>query len=680
MRLLAILWLSTALSSAPVYALNEKILQAPPAAWVPSPELSSVPNDADGLAFVRSQSVLAHLDRHGQSQHLSYRIKILHPNALQLGNLALAWNPANGPLTIHAVNIHRDGRVVDVLKKQSFQILRREQMLEAAQLDGTLTATLHISDLRVGDELEFSSTTRIKDPTMGNYDNGLLLFTNTPLKGNFQIGLSWADGYKPNVQLTPDLESIADKRDNSIMVRLENPAPQYPPKDAPLSYAWGRIIEFSDFPTWNSISQYFAPIYANAAKLSKSSPIKAEAQRIAANHATDLDRANAALKLVQQDVRYIYEGLSGGNLTPASAEETWKRRFGDCKGKSALLLALLTEMGIQAEAVLVNNSNADDGLDQRLPNPLLFNHVLIRAQIDGSNYWLDGTLPPNNLANQSPAVPYRWFLPLSTDGSTLINIPWSPPETPLNIQLWELDARHGFEGISTLRETKIVRGIESLTQQAQLSGLSSDQLLDLLRQEIIGEFWQSVDRAKWHFNPAANASILTYEGKVNFKWDSGARGSLSTALTGGGSSPPSRRERPEAHFQSIPYYTAPVFSCYVTTIRLPRHTKAADWSHNDPYDQHIFGINYYRAFDIRDGAFRMVKGYRVDTPEIDAATAKKDNDRIEDFDNSKAFAFYDPGTSSAEEVPDPSSYVPTTYEIDWTRDNVPCLSSMKAGR
>src|SRR3546814_20748642 len=56
-----------------------------------------------------------------------------------------------------------------------------------------------------------------------------------------------------------------------------------------------------------------------------------EAARIAAAHSAPLDRASAALKLVQRDVRYIYVGLGNGNLTPATAEATWQRRYGDCE-------------------------------------------------------------------------------------------------------------------------------------------------------------------------------------------------------------------------------------------------------------------------------------------------------------------------------------------------------------
>lgn len=55
-----------------------------------------------------------------------------------------------------------------------------------------------------------------------------------------------------------------------------------------------------------------------------------------------------ALDLVQQQVRYVYVGLGGGTYLPASADETWNRRYGDCKGKTALLLALLGELGIAA--------------------------------------------------------------------------------------------------------------------------------------------------------------------------------------------------------------------------------------------------------------------------------------------------------------------------------------------
>ncbi|WP_404482910.1 hypothetical protein [Novosphingobium sp. BL-52-GroH] len=70
--------------------------------WVVPSEPLPVPDDAAGAVFVRQQDSEVHLDDKGQP---AYRIKILHPNALEIGNLSLAWNPASGPPVVHAIKI-----------------------------------------------------------------------------------------------------------------------------------------------------------------------------------------------------------------------------------------------------------------------------------------------------------------------------------------------------------------------------------------------------------------------------------------------------------------------------------------------------------------------------------------------------------------------------------------------
>ncbi len=105
------------------------------------------------LIFLR-QDVLVHLSDKGQAQYVGYRVKILDSSALQVGNIAIAWNPAAGAPIVHGISVLRDGQLVDVLKSASFEILRREDQLEAAMLDGMLTAVLRVPDLRVGDELD----------------------------------------------------------------------------------------------------------------------------------------------------------------------------------------------------------------------------------------------------------------------------------------------------------------------------------------------------------------------------------------------------------------------------------------------------------------------------------------------------------------------------------------------
>lgn len=673
MRIPVLIVASSLAVHAPAHAEKNPILRGPAPKWVSPSELMPVPENARGLVFVRRQDVVIHLNSKGQEQYLGYRFKILHPNALQLGNLSIAWNPAAGTPTVHAVNIYRDGKTIDALGNASFDILRREDQLEAARLDGTLTAVFRISDLRVGDELEFAVTIPASDPTMGRDIAGLLLLAPDPSAGRYHLALNWEPGLKPHIKMTPDMAAIAQSTDQGSDFRFDNPALLSPPKDAPMRYQWQRVVEYSAFPDWLAISRRFAPSFTKAAQFADGSPLKLEAKRIAAANPEALDRARAALKLVQQDVRYIYVGLNGGNLTPATAEETWQRRYGDCKGKTVLLLGLLAEMGIEAEPVLANNSGTDDGLDTRLPNPVMFDHVLVRARIGGAVYWLDGTLPPVVPPSLAPVFPYQWVLPLSVQGQTIEHLDWKPAKRPEEITMYDIDARTGFDQPAHVISTSITRGIKGLQQQVQLSGVTPDQLTNVLRQKLVGDTWQTIDDVKWRYDQTAQASILAISGTWMVNWDNDGGGARSFALPGGGFSPPDRKARSADQNQDLPFANKPEYNCQVTTVRLPSATKEINWSSKPSFDTHIFGKNYYRAIDIRDGAIRMVRGFRVEREEIDAATAKRDNGRIAAFDNSMAWINYDPASRNPASLV--AKIVPTTDGIDWTGDTVPCLSS-----
>jgi transglutaminase-like putative cysteine protease len=659
-------------ASGSALAENDKVAGGPMPRWVAPSELLPVPANATGSAFVRRQDALIHLDDQGQEQYVGYRIKILQSSALEAGNVAILWNPAAGAPIVHAVKIYRGDEVVDVLKTSSFEVLRREDQLEASKIDGTLTAVLRVADLRVGDELEVDYTIRVTDPTLGNDDAGLLFLGPSPAAGRYRLELSWDQGRKPNLKMTPDMVAVAQNGKQAVDFRFDNPSVLSPPKDAPPRFQWQRVVEYSSFADWTAVSRRLAPLFLKAADLPAGSPLKQEASRIASANVSALGRASAALKLVQQDIRYVYVGLNRGNLTPFTADETWQRRYGDCKAKTALLLALLREMGIEAEPVLVNNGGTDDGLDERLPGPRLFDHVLVRAHIDGQWYWLDGTLPPVVAPSAGPTFPYRWVLPLTMQGSSLEHVDWHPANRPDQITLIDIDARTGFDAPAHVVSTSILRGIEGLQQDVQLSGATSDQLVNAFRQNLVGGTWQTVEDVKWRYDQNAQASVLTISGTWKLDWEDDGEGARSLALPGGGFNPPERRGRAADQDQSLPYHNKPEYTCYVTTVRLPTSTRSGQWASKPGFDTHIFGRNYYRAFSLRDGAIRMIGGSRIEQEEIDAATARQDNGRIATFDNSMGYIFFNP--AGQQNPIAGGANIPATDEINWTADDVPCLS------
>lgn len=671
-HLVALLLVAAMVGPLPALAQADGVGRGPVPDWAAPSAPMAVPENPGGLIFVRRQDVVVRLDAKGLHQHFGYHFRILHPNALQAGNLSIAWNPAHGAPTVHMIRVHRDGQVIDVLQTTKFEVLRREDQLEAMMLNGVLTAVLKVADLRVGDELEVAFTTRVNDPTLAGQDAGLLMLGPNPAPGRYRLGLNWDKGQKPAIKLTPDLTDIAQLSEQGLELKFDNPPLMAPPKDAPARFQWQRIVEFSDFADWQAISRHFAPLYVKAAKLADGSALAREADRIAAAHADPMERARAALKLVQQDVRYIYVGLDSGNLTPATAEETWQRRYGDCKGKTAMLLALLARLGIAAEAVLANNSGADDGLDARLPSPRMFDHVLVRARIGDRDYWMDGTLPAAAPPSTTPVLPYRWVLPLSAAGSGIEAQPWSPAQTPDEIQMVDLDARAGFDAPTRVTTTSIVRGIKGLQQQVQLSGLTPDQLTESFRQEIVGDTWQSVEDVTWRYDTKAAASVLTIRGTWAPDWDNDGSGERSMALPGGGFNPPERRVRAAQQDQNIPFYKEPSFTCHVTTVRVPTSARTGAWTTQSGFDTRMFGMNYYRAFDVRADTIRMVRGLRVEQREIDADVARKDNQRIAGFDNSMAWITYTPG--AARTAPVTKTKVPATDEVDWVMDSRACLA------
>lgn len=655
-----------------VCAQSEQVRRGPAPAWVTPSELLPVPATVSGPVFFRRHDVAVHLGNEGQAQYIGYRIKILDSNALQIGNISIAWNSGSGAPIVHGIKVFRDGQVTDVLKDASFEVLRREDQLEAAMLDGMLTAVLRVPDLRVGDELEVDLTTFSSDPGLGNNEAGLLVLGPGPAPGRYHLGLSWDENREPKLKVTPDMTAAMVRSERAVDFRFDNPAVLSPPKDAPPRYQWQRIVEYSDFADWATLSRHFAPMFAQAATPAANSVIKLEASRIAAAHARPLDRAAAALKLVQQDVRYIYVGLNGGNLIPATADETWQRRYGDCKGKTVLLLALLAEMGIDAEPVLVNSSGTDDGLDQRLVLPQLFDHVLVRARIDGQAYWLDGTLPPVAVPSARPVFPVSWFLPLTATGSGIERLAWQPATTPNLINLFEIDARAGFDQPARIVSTEIVRGVEGLQKQMQFASISAAQLLGAFRQNAIGETWQAIDDVQWRYDQEAGASILTISGTGTVNWDDDGDGAKSLALPGGGFSPPERRVRAPDQNREAPFYSKPDYTCHVTTVRLPSSTRPEQWSSKPSFDTRLFGRNYHRAWELRDGAIRMIRGSRIEQPEIDAGSAQRDNARVAAFDNSMGWISYNPSGNMASVGS--GETVPATYDFDWTSSSVPCAS------
>ncbi len=118
------------------------------------------------------------------------------------------------------------------------------------------------------------------------------------------------------------------------------------------------------------------------------------------------DRLTEASRLVQDNIRYVGEEMGEGSFVPRRPATVLARGYGDCKDKSLLLAVALRRLGIDAVPALVSTS-AGDRLIDRLPSPLQFDHVIVRAVVDGRVMWIDPTGTHRGGAAR-PSSPPTW--------------------------------------------------------------------------------------------------------------------------------------------------------------------------------------------------------------------------------------------------------------------------------
>lgn len=143
------------------------------------------------------------------------------------------------------------------------------------------------------------------------------------------------------------------------------------------------------------------------------------------------ERALLALRFVQDEVRYLGFEEGMGAFKPSDPSLTFKRRFGDCKDKTFLLHALLQLMDISSTPVLVDS---DEGklLPDALPGLLLFDHVILRIEIDDSPYCVDPTCSLQGGSLESNFFrDYGYGLLISKDSIGLTPLPSPVAQHPI---------------------------------------------------------------------------------------------------------------------------------------------------------------------------------------------------------------------------------------------------------
>ena len=232
---------------------------------------------------------------------------------------------------------------------------RRETNLEYAAIDNTLTAILQPAGLQVGDIIDIAYSLKRADPVLAATSETLLDgWGNLPVS-RVHVQAQWPRSEKVTWRASDGVSAQESRSgENTIVDLLLNDVqPVVQPKGAPARFIVDPRIELTSYRSWSEVSKRFAPLYDKSSMPSGRSPLLDQIAKIRAVSDDPKQRAALALSLVENQVRYVFLGMNDGGLVPADADLTWSRRFGDCKAKTVLLLALLHGLGITAACLRV---------------------------------------------------------------------------------------------------------------------------------------------------------------------------------------------------------------------------------------------------------------------------------------------------------------------------------------
>ena len=578
----------------PVLA-GEAVLYDTAPGWVETAKVEPKPADSNSFIVLFDQQ--ARIETGRLWSYIDTAIALDSPEALtRFGTLTAAWMPDKGDLIVHRVELIRGGTVIDVLKGGAlFEVLRRERGLEQRLVDGSLTATMAVPGAKLGDVLRLAYSITTSDQAMGDnvqWQAGLIAKPFPLQKGNLSV--SWPEAL-PVTRLRVGKAAVAEPAaKNGFMtwsVELPIAEADPVPDDAPTRFRLGDIMQVSTYADWAAVSRNHAAHYVTSGKVTPGGDLAGRIAGIAKASPDALTRAALALRLVQDDVSYLMNGMDGGNYIPQAPEETWEKRFGDCKAKSLLLLTILRELGIEAEPVLIR-SQGGDALPSLAPMPGNFDHVIVRAVIGGTNYWLDGTTAGVRLDSIDHVPRFFYGLPLRDEGADLMPLDTRVQATPDRLVRLTLDQRAGLRVPAIYDVTVEFRGAAGAGWRAMADQGNADMREQAVRgmvQQIVGD-GQLIDHSL-RYDAEAGLAVLTARGITTSAWSRDGKDYRFEAPAQAAREVGFEADRARAAWRAIPLsLNGPVYFASNTEVLLPDDAKVALEGAADPVAATIGGV------------------------------------------------------------------------------------------
>ncbi len=123
--------------------------------------------------------------------------------------------------------------------------------------------------------------------------------------------------------------------------------------------------------TWQGISSWYAGLTRRRYRLTPA--LIQQLSTVVSGASTLDDSLRAVYRWVAQDFRYVSLSLGMGGYLPRMPMSVWETKYGDCKDKATLFIALVRHMGVAAYPVLLSSTG---GVNRSMPSTGQLDHMI----------------------------------------------------------------------------------------------------------------------------------------------------------------------------------------------------------------------------------------------------------------------------------------------------------------
>jgi len=308
------------------------------------------------------------------------------------GQLRFGYSSATEKLEVNYVRVRKaDGQVVETPAANA-QDFAPEVLRTAPMYSDFRERHITVTGLRPGDLLEYRTTTRITTPLAEGEFWYEYRFPRYTAVAHASLDV--------DVPKTRDLKLKSPKRkyttteagdrrtyswvvENILPDRKEEDDSEDTPDDSDDEIP---DIQLTTFKDWQQVAHWYATLQGQRVVVDEA--IQKKAAELTKGAITQKEKAQRLYDYVARDIRYVSLSFGVGRYQPHAAPEVMQGLYGDCKDKHTLLSALFRASGIQSYPVLIDSSRK---LDEEIPSPAQFDHVITIALIDKDWVWLDAT-------------------------------------------------------------------------------------------------------------------------------------------------------------------------------------------------------------------------------------------------------------------------------------------------